>query len=390
MKRIIIRFQSRVIPSLLIFFVISVKTIAQNINTDISACSDILKILNIMREGGTFNEVSLMLDSVLQTKPFQVMFKHYNRSWRPNHLPLIVFKNMILSLKFDNTYNKGDNTRADQMLQFWRKYYDDLPLFQKNLDQLRKSNLEQSINDGVAYAQSWLPSEWKIPDFSFYIIPNGGSPAFSIESNQGYDFFQLPRDSLGNIMLNELISTISHESHHLGIRTIYPEKLSRSDSIAYEFLSLFLAEGTAVKCVNNYPGGCVPAIDKSKNSDIFKDAIKIEWQKYTLKESELFLLFTTTFEKAYSGKLSRKELQDEMQNFWLNGYISPVYFIGSELFGAIYIGGGKENLFKAMVDLRQVPLLYNDAIKNQPRLIGNCFVFPDSIVQHSLRIGNKQ
>jgi len=232
-----------------------------------------------MREGKSFDEVSSMLDSALQTKSFQVMFRHYNRSWRPNHLPEKVFRNMILSLKFDNTYRKGDNARADQMLPFWRKYYNDLPLFQKNLDQLKKSNLKQSIDYGVAYAQSWLPPEWKIPDFTFFIIPNGGSPAFAIGSDQGYDFFQLPRDSAGNIMLNELISTISHESHHLGIRTDYPGKLTSSDSIAYEFLSMFLGEGTAVKLGNNYPGGCIPVVDKSRASDIFKDAVKMEWRK---------------------------------------------------------------------------------------------------------------
>jgi hypothetical protein len=340
-----------------------------------------------MKNGASKEEVSLMLDSVLQTKPYQAMFKHYNRSWRPNHLPLSVFKRMILSLQFEGVYSKGENQRADQMLSFWVKFYTHLALFRQDLDQLENMDLKARINAAVAYAKGWLPPEWRIPDFYMPIHPNGGSTAFTIDTVQGYDFFQLPRDSSNNIKWNRLLVTISHESHHLGMNKLYPAIMNSSDSVAYDVLSLFVGEGTAIKFINNYPGGCVPVVDNSRDSSFDNAEVDKWWQKYTAEEPDLFTRLITTFERAYSGTLSQTELQTEISQFWLNGYISPVYFVGSELFGAVYHGYGKEGAYTAMRDPRRLFLLYNNAIKNKPDILGRCYIIPDSTVQHALTIG---
>ncbi len=370
----------------MIFF--SRLSIAQDIEVDISGCSAMLNVLTAMKNGASKQEVSSMLDSVLQTRPYQAMFKHYNRSWRPNHLPISVFKQMILSLQFDGVYSRGGNERAGQMLPFWIKFYTNLDLFRQNVHQLDNTNFKTLIDGAVAYAQTWLPPEWHIPDFYVPIHPNGGSRAFVIDTIQGYDFFQFPRDSSGHIKWNELISTISHESHHLGIKTIYPAIMTSSDSVAYRFLSLFIGEGTATKFINDYPGGCVPVIDQSRrDTSFYKGEIGKWWQKYTSDEPDLFTRLITTFERAYSGELSPTELQTEISQFWLNGYVSPVYFVGSELFGAVYHGFGKEGAFTAMRDLRKLFLLYDNAIKNNPNILGRCNVIPDSTVQHALAIG---
>ena len=73
------------------------------------------------------------------------------------------------------------------------------------LQQLESAPLRKLIQDGVRYAQSWLPPGWTIPGFYFPVIPNGGSPAFSIGDAQGYDFFQLPEDAAGKIDLQNLV-----------------------------------------------------------------------------------------------------------------------------------------------------------------------------------------
>lgn len=344
-------------------------------------------VFTAMKNGASKEDASLMLDSVLQTKPYQAMFKHYNRSWRPNHLPISVFKRMILSLRFEGVYSKGENRRADQMLPFWRKFYSNLELFRQNLKQLENTSLKTVINGAVTYAQGWLPSDWHIPDFYMPIHPNGGSRAFTIDAVQGYDFFQLPRDSSDNILWNHLLATISHESHHLGIKIIYPAMMTSSDSVAYDVLSLFAGEGTATKFVDNSPGGRVPVVDNSRDSSHYDAKGANWWQKYTTEEPDLFRRLITTFERAYSKKLSSTELQTEISQFWFNGWVSPVYFVGSELFGAVYHGFGKEGVFAVMRDLRKLFFLYNNAIKNKPDILGRCYVIPDSTVQHALDIG---
>jgi hypothetical protein len=360
---------------------------AQRVEVDVSACTGMLNVLTAMKNGESKERVSLLLDSLLQTKPYGAMLRHYNRSWRPNHLPVIAFKKMILGLRYEDEYVKGENTRADQMLPFWRDFYNNLDRYQRNILQIQNTDISRLVSDAARFSQSWLPAEWKIPDFYLPIHPNGGSRAFAIDTIQGYDFLQLPRDTSGNLRLNELVGTIAHESHHLGLKTIYPEKMTASDSVAYAFLSMFSGEGTATKFINNYPGGCVPVVDSLKNSAFDNEEIARWWRKYSSEERQLFDRLVSTFESAYSGKMSDDELQKEISQFWLNGYISPVYFVGSEIFGAIYHAYGKDGLFTALKDLRQVFPLYNNALKRRQELLGSCYVIPDKTVQNALRIG---
>lgn len=200
------------------YLLIAFNSLSQKVAVDISSCSAMKNIIDELENGQIKNVISKHLDSILNTKTFIVMYKHYNRPYRQDHLPKDVFKRMILSLKYPEEYKEGEKERADQMRVYWKLFYERPEFYRKSVIQLQQTNLKYLINKGVQYAQSWLPSNMKIPDFNFYIIPNGGSGAFAIDSSQGHDFFQLPRDSVtGLIKLNELIANISHESHHLGI-----------------------------------------------------------------------------------------------------------------------------------------------------------------------------
>src|SRR6185369_10417267 len=122
---------------------------------DISACRGMYDVLEAMRSGASRETVSARLDALLQTRPYQVMFRHYNRSWRPNHLPPDVFKRMILSLQFPDAYHAGENERADTMRTRWTKFYPDLAAYESQLRQLSSAYLPRLIADGVRYAQGW-------------------------------------------------------------------------------------------------------------------------------------------------------------------------------------------------------------------------------------------
>jgi hypothetical protein len=356
---------------------------AQRTTVDVSAAYSMYTIFQSMHDGASKDLVSRALDSMLATRAYQTMFHHYNRSWRPNHLPPLVFKRMILSLQFPAEYSAGENQRADQMLPDWRRFYADLPLYNANLDQLGRANLSALIEDGVRDAKGWLSPDWAIPDFYLPIIPSGGSRAFSIDTAQGYDFFQLPRDSSGAIRFDELRSTVAHETHHLGVRSMQPAAANQRDAVALEFLTALMPEGTASKFVNNAPGGCVPAIDNKRRDPAYSPEVAEWWTRYTSQESELFRRLVTTFERTRSGAFTRDSLQAELGAYWLAGYVSPVYFVGAELFGAVYHAYGKEGAFAAMRDPGKLLPMYDDALKKRPDLLGTCYVLPDSTVKHA-------
>jgi hypothetical protein len=52
---------------------------AQRIQVDYSACDLMYNVLVTMKAGAAKAEVSRVIDSVLGTKPYQIMFKHYNQ-----------------------------------------------------------------------------------------------------------------------------------------------------------------------------------------------------------------------------------------------------------------------------------------------------------------------
>lgn len=365
----------------------SVPARSQQVTVDVSGAHAMYRALLAMRDGAPKADASRQLDTVLATRPYRTMFRHYNRSWRPNHLPESVFKRMILSLRFPEEYAKGENQRADQMLPFWRRAYDNLPLYAANLRQLDETDLQALATAGVREAQRWLPPEWKIRDFYLPVMPNGGSRAFTIDSAQSYDFFQLARDSAGMIMWPEIASVFAHESHHLGVQTDPRRAMSRPDSIAHEFLAMFMPEGTASKFIDGFPGGCVPSIDGRQPGPSYAYA-KADWQRLAAREPELFDHLAATFERARSGTLSRDSLQAEIGAYWLSGYISPVYFVGAELYGAIYVAYGKEGAFTAMRDPFKALPMYRDAVKKRPDLLGTCHVMPDSVVRHAQTLGH--
>ena len=359
---------------------------AQEVEVDISACRGMYTVLKTMRDGAPKEEVSGMLDTLLDTRPYQVMFKHYNRSWRPNHLPKPVFKRMILSLRFPEEYSAGENERADTMRTRWTKYYPGLSVYESQLRQLEAADLHKLINEGVRFAQSWLPAEWKIPNFYLAVIPNGGSPAFSIEGVQGYDFFQLAQGSAGEIDVNWLVGTVAHESHHLGIRLDPPNGLSAADAMAYRVVTLTIAEGAATYFISGSPAGRAPAFPDARFHVFTADMTKA-WDDRVSQEEELVQHQAALLDRAVAGSLTEDAFNTELRDYWLNGTIGRAYVLGSEMFGAIYAAFGKAGALSAMQDPRQLFQMYNEALDMKPDLLKRCVRIPDKTVKQALTIG---
>jgi hypothetical protein len=358
---------------------------AQMVTVDLSACRGAYEVLKDMHDGDSEPEVSVKLDVLLETRPYQVMFQHYNRSWRPNHLPKPVFKRLILSLRFPDEYKPGENERADMMRSYWLSYYADLSLYEKELHQLETINLTRLINEGVHYAQEWLPVGWNIPDFYFAVIPNGGSSAFTIAGSQGYDFFQLGQLQSGEININELVGTVAHESHHLGIHANVPEGLSPADAMAYQVLIMCIPEGSATYFISGTPAGRAPAFPDAK-FQIFTPDMTKAWADGVSEEETLVQRQADLLDRAVAGKLTQDEFNNELKNYWLNGTIGRAYVLGAEMFGAIYAAFGKDAVLSVMQDPRQFFKLYDAAIDAKPELLKRCVRIPDKAVKQALAI----
>ena len=364
---------------------------SRSIEIDASAPRAVLDILTAMKGDASFQKIDTSLDSLLNTRPYQTMFTHYNRSWRPNHLPESVFKRMVLSLRFADQYQAGENSRADQMFPKWERYYEDLESFRDNLAELESIDLQQLIDGAVSQARSWLPPEMTLPESYFFIHPNGGSSGFAIGQSQGYDFFQMARDDAGHLLLNEFAEVVAHECHHLGLGNYSrPPTPTAVDSLARTFLLLFVGEGTATKFINNAGGGRVPRIDTDRTNTSIDPTINelttSLWQQYSDNEEAIFEKMAVTFRQIIQGNMTQNELFQEIRDYWISGIIGRNYFLGSELFGAIYFGFGKEGCFQAMRDPRTMFDLYNRSLEKRADLLNQCVPIPQEIVREALAI----
>jgi hypothetical protein len=369
------------------------QTAAVNIEIDTAACYGMFDILEGMKSGDDLSKATTRLDSVLSMRAYKTMFRHYNRDWRPNHLPQDVFKRMILSLRYPDQYMEGENRRAEHMLPKWRDYYDNPDKYEKHLQELEGVDIGQLVLRSMDHARSWLPPEMTIGEFYFFIHPNGGSPGFVIDDSQGYDFFQLPRDDEGVLQLNVLGEIIAHECHHLGLETPPVPRNTQADSIAFYFLEAFVGEGTANKFINNCGGGRVPRIDADRMNTIMdpstNEMTRESWEEYTRDEDDLFKNMVETFDRAAAGELTRDQLDIALSEYWITGMMPRVYFVGSELFGAIYFGFGKEGCYEVMRDPRKMFDYYNKAIEKRSDVLAQCPKIPQSTVDRALSIGRE-
>ncbi len=376
----------RLLAGVLLACSLSLSAAAQKVTVDVSACKGMHEVLLAMKGGAPRAKASAMLDALMAMRPYEVMFRHYNRSWRPNHLPVDVFKRMILSLQYEGAYKPGENPTADKMRARWATFYPDLARYEARLKQLEAADLKQLVRAGVGYAQGWLPEGWEIPDFYLAVIPNGGSSAFAIQGAQGYDFLQLEESRPGRLDVDRLVGTIAHESHHLGMRFDIPEGYSPADAMAYRVVGMCLAEGAATEFVSGPPPGRAPAVPDLPYHILDPEACEA-WRSLVAEEGDILRHQVALLDRAAAGKLTKKAFNDDLFDYWIGGAIGRVYVLGADMLGAIYLAYGKQGVFSVMEDPRKLFQVYNAALDKRPKALRRCVRVPKSAAEEAMAIG---
>ena len=362
---------------------------AARVSVDLGACRDIDGVLTAMHGGAPRDSVKAALDKLLDTPGYRVMFRHYNRSWRPHHLPPDVFERMLLSLAFPSEYAVGENTRADSMLVRWRAAYADLPRYERRLHSLEAANFPALVDRGVHYAQGWLPKGWTIPDFPLIVQPQGGSPAFTIDGAMGYDFLQLTDGANGDLDVEWLVGTIAHESNHLGMRSPSLPIASASDSMALKVVNLPVAEGVANAFISGTPAGLGPAVPNVP-FHVMTPVLEAAWAARVPEEPQMFTRMADLLDRASRGALTQDELDSDMRSYWFEGSIGRAYVFGSEIFAAIHLAFGKKGVLQAIEDPRRLFRLYDAALDKRPKELAKCVRMPAATVAQALAIGTKR
>jgi len=203
-------------------------------------------------------------------------------------------------------------------------------------------------------------------------ISIGNSMGWPYENYIHFDVMQM------NEMVKDketLISLISHEIHHIALSEFYAA-LETGLTPLEEFLESFAYEGLAVKFNNNAQGLVSNALYPQETVNIGLDVHS--WAQHTWEFPFMLERFQQDIHKIMQEELTRDQVQQLLRAFWTRPDIVSLvdgketmvaqyrfYFMGNELFGAIYDYFGKERLFEVLCHLDETIETYNQAARQK-------------------------
>ena len=335
--------------------------------------TEMIEFLERLRDTSSEEELSQALSDIVSGPSYTAMFAHYNRSWRPDHLPKADFESMVLGLRGD--FESPTNDRAAQMLPRWTGALTRLDGLVADVRELERLVDEGLVENAIAEASRWLPPTElgiSVDEVHFYL--DGGSFPWANEGAVGVDVLQLPRSGDGSIDLAALEPLLAHEFHHLGLAAAWAESdrepLAENHRLALRFLRFLVGEGSAMKLVNNAPGGRVPAI-ASRSADELDESMREDWRVYRLEEPELFAEAARVLGDLLAGRMSEGDLNESMRTYWLPGpprALGRNYYLGAELIGSVYHAHGREAVFRLIVRPECLLAEYNRAAERLAEL----------------------
>lgn len=328
--------------------------------------------------GGSAGE----LDQILAGPSYQAMFRHYNRSWRPDHLPPSAFRDMILGALAGGA--PPENDRASQMRPRWDAAVSDIQRLSRDVRAIEALVDRGLVEDALAQAERWLPPGQAIPVQRVHLLLDGGSFPWAHEGNVGVDLLQLPRTAHdAGIDLEALGPMLAHEFHHIGLAaawgTAETGALTDEESLALRFLRFLAGEGAAMKFVNNAPGGRAPALSTRATPD-FGEAMQADWAVYRREETALWASAQDLLLRILEGQATAQDMAAEMREYWLPGpprVLGRNYYVGAELLGAVYHYAGWDAAARLMTDPRCLLTAFDEARSGLPAFDGFPEVDPE-------------
>ncbi len=327
---------------------------------------EMISILERLRDEPADQALKSDLERVLAGASYTAMFGHYNRSWRPDHLPPPAFATMVLNAGMEDW--ESDNGRVSSMLPHWRAALRSLEQLSQDVSAIERLVAEGMVGEAIAQAEEWLPEGQAISLAEVHFYLDGGSFPWAKAGRIGVDILQLPKQADGvTIDLVALQPLLAHEFHHIGISALWSEldtdSLSKEQQAALQFLMFVVSEGSAIKLVNNAPGGRAPALSQRPTPD-FGEAHQADWVVYRAEEAEIFAAADRLLTGLLAGEISADEMNAEIRTYWLPGpprSLGRNYYLGAELLGAIHQVSGVESVFQLLGQPGCLIAEYNEA-----------------------------
>lgn len=308
------------------------------------------------------------MKNVAPTKGCQSIIKHWKRfmEW-DNELFYKYIMEALDRIPTDRPLKNEDGslTPLGKRRMLWTAALANPEIIRDDISKLKKINLADT---SYSLAKKYLPENAKI-DNDFYFVLFGGSNAFSVGKENGFDILQLNKTADGTIDVESVILILAHEMHHSGFASI--DQVDTGGNML--LLGVLAAEGMPTYFINK-TGERVKQY-KTGSDKIMQD-LAAEWETHLKRLPEIYIEAEKDIALNLEGHIGQKEIWP----MWMNGLQGQAYVLGSDMFSVIDKYLGVDSAKAVVNDIRQFLRIYNRAARLGNEKGGNYFIFSDALV----------
>lgn len=335
----------------------------QDFHVDFASIAPMLEACGKLLQGTLSREE---LDKVLELDAYSFEFSRYG-----DRITKEEFTRYFLSLphlREDEVVNMGLKMHHDCYLHLFAH----LDLYADKARELGRLLTDDIFKQQIQIAKQGLPDDLELPSLKF-VFGIGVGPSFGYVHGNGMHF------DLLSMVINkkspqELLSTLAHEVHHVGIGLIGSGLDIEHMSLEQKFYLTFAGEGLAVKYCNNAEGVLSRAIHPGPKN-IGLDAFS--WDYLNADFEPTMQRFRDTVRQISDGTISSEEVLDkQLEDYWFNPRTAEhapdevpkllqmrIYSLGNEIWGLIHDCFGKDVVFDTFRHPEKFPEVFNHALK---------------------------
>ena len=256
----------------------------------------------------------------------------------------------------------GSLTGLGRRKLLWKSALADPAKLRDDIENLKKANL---VDTSLALAKKFLPDDANVSN-NFFIVLFGGSSAYSVGKENGFDLLQLPKQADGTIDVEEVIGTFAHEMHHSGLISCSKTKKN------IQLIGVLAAEGMPTYFIDKTRD----KIEKYKAShNKVQQDLALQWETHLARLPDIYIEAERDIGLNLKGEIGQEEIWDT----WMTGLHGQAYALGADMFSVIdkYLG---VDVAKPVVhDARQFLIIYNQAAQKGNKEGGNYYVFDEDL-----------
>jgi hypothetical protein len=320
---------------------------ATKVNVDYVMAEKAIDWLEFINQGATDQQVQdYFIENVAPTKGCQSIIHHWSRFMEWDNEKFLQFILTAMGRVPTNDSLKNDDgslTGLGRRSLFWHFALENPQQLRSDLAALQEADIADSAQ---ATALKYLPDSAKV-NADFYVVMFGGSSAYSVGDENGFDLLQLPRRPDSSIDVGEVLRTFAHEMHHCGFDDSKVKKQT-------QLVGIIAAEGMPTYFIDGFPG---KVKEMAQSGDVTSRDVARVWQESQSRLPKLYQMAEQDIKLCLADKADRSELFDK----WMGGIKGPAYVLGADIMSVIAENLGVDSARVLARDCRQMLSMYNHA-----------------------------